>query len=235
MAKSSKSARTKSADAPVPVLPPLPLRIYRLHAKLAIAAVVGLIVAAVLLAFELRETTRLLAGWDSGLAVYLVLTYLMMRRAEIAQIRRRASEQDEGAFAILLLSISATFASLVAIVFALGSAKQGGGAVGIGLAIATILLSWTFVHTIFSFHYAHEYYGERRDGKIGGLLFPGDDKPDYRDFLYFSLVVGMTSQVSDVQITSKVIRRMAAAHGVLSFFFNLVVLALTVNMVANVI
>jgi uncharacterized membrane protein len=88
------------------------------------------------------------------------------------------------------------------------------------------------VHTIFTFHYAHEYYGERRDGKIGGLLFPGDREPDYRDFLYFSLVIGMTSQVSDVQVTSKVIRRLVAIHGVLSFFFNLVVLALTVNMIA---
>ena len=101
--------------------------------------------------------------------------------------------------------------------------------------MATILLSWAFVHTIFSLHYAHEYYGERRDGKIGGLNFPGDQEPDYWDFLYFSLVIGMTSQVSDVAITSKVIRRMVAIHGVLSFFFNLTVLALTVNMVSNLI
>ena len=99
--------------------------------------------------------------------------------------------------------------------------------------MATILLSWSFVHTIFSFHYAHEYYGERRDGKIGGLKFPGDTKPDYWDFLYFSLVVGMTSQVSDVAVTSKIIRRMVAIHGVLSFFFNVTVLALTVNIVSN--
>jgi uncharacterized membrane protein len=103
------------------------------------------------------------------------------------------------------------------------------------MAVATILLSWLFVHTMFSLHYAHEYYGERRDGKIGGLRFPHDDKPDYRDFLYFSLVIGMTSQVSDVAIESKVLRRVAAIHGVLSFFFNLVVLALTVNMVSNLI
>jgi uncharacterized membrane protein len=103
------------------------------------------------------------------------------------------------------------------------------------LAMGTILLSWTFVHMIFSFHYAHEYYGERRDGKIGGLRFPDDPKPDYRDFLYFSLVIGMTSQVSDVAVTSKVIRRLAAVHGVLSFFFNLTVLALTVNMVSSLI
>jgi len=161
-----------------------------------------------------------------------------MWRADVARIRRRAAEQDEGATFILLLSIVATFASLFAVVFALGGAKQGtqyGAASHVLLAIATILLSWTFVHTIFSFHYAHEYYGERGDGQIGGLHFPDDDKPDYRDFLYFSLVIGMTSQVSDVGISSKVIRRVASIHGVLSFFFNLVVLALTVNMVASLI
>src|SRR5450759_1314835 len=92
------------------------------------------------------------------------------------------------------------------------------------------------IHTIFSIHYAHEFYGERRDGIIGGLIFPGDNNaPDYLDFLYFSLVVGLTSQVSDVAVTSKVIRRVVALHGVLSFFFNLTILALTVNMISNII
>jgi uncharacterized membrane protein len=186
----------------------------------------------------LQWGARILAGWDLGVAVYLVLTLSMMWRADVAHIRRRASEQDEGAAFILLLSIVATFASLVAVVIALGGAKQGtqgNTALHVALAFTTILLSWAFVHTIFSFHYAHEYYGERRDGKIGGLHFPDDREPDYRDFLYFSLVIGMTSQVSDVAISSKVIRRVASLHGVLSFFFNLVVLALTVNMVANLI
>ena len=111
----------------------------------------------------------------------------------------------------------------------------GGIAAHVMLAITTILLSWAFVHTIFTFHYAHEFYSDRRDGKIGGLEFPHDAEPDYRDFLYFSLVIGMTSQTSDVDICSKVIRRMAAIHGVLSFFFNLTVLALTVNMVSSLI
>jgi uncharacterized membrane protein len=162
----------------------------------------------------------------------------MMWRADVAHIRRRASEEDEGAAFILLLSIVATFASLAAVVSVLGGAKQGAqgsASLNVVLAFMTILLSWAFVHTIFSFHYAHEYYGEGGDGMTGGLKFPGDHAPDYRDFLYFSLVIGMTSQVSDVAITSKVIRRVASVHGVLSFFFNLVVLALTVSMIANLI
>ena len=221
----------------LPPLPPLPVRVARLHAKLMIAAVVGLAVI-VLAPGDFRLPTRLLVGWDVGVALYLALMHPMILRADIARIRQRASEQDEGAFAILVLTIVATMASLVAIVFELAGSKQapqGDAITQVLLAMATILLSWSFVHTIFALHYAHEYYGERSDGIIGGLKFPGDENPDYWDFLYFSLVIGMTSQVSDVAITSKVIRRMATVHGVLSFFFNLTVLALTVNMISNLI
>ncbi len=215
--------------------PILPIRIYRMHNKLVIAALCGGLVALGALALDIRPLARVLMGWDSGIAIYLMLIAGVMSRTDVASIRKRAALEDEGAIFIMLLSVIATFASLVAILFALTGAKQAGVGTAVWLAIATILLSWAFVHTIFSFHYAHEYYGERRDGQIGGLDFPGDTKPDYRDFLYFSLVIGMTSQVSDVVITSKVIRRMVAGHGVLSFFFNLVVLALTVNMVASLI
>jgi uncharacterized membrane protein len=230
----SKTETSKIATKPAP----LPIRMAKLHGKIAFAALFGVAVSVALAAFDLRAETRMLIGWDLGVALYLWLTQRAMRRADVAHIRRRAALQDEGAFFILLLTIVATIASLVAIVFEIGGAKQAPHSEQILpalLAFTTILLSWTFVHTIFSLHYAHEYYGEGRDKKIGGLNFPGDDEPDYWDFLYFSLVIGMTSQVSDVGITSKFIRRMAAAHGVLSFFFNVTVLALTVNTVSNLI
>ena len=212
---------------------PLPVRIYRLHAKLAIAIVIGFAVALAMHLVEMRGIVRALIGWDVGVAVYLALTYVMMWRTEVEAIRRRAAEQDEGVYIIQALAIAATFASLAAVLFALIGSKQSGVATGVPLAVTTILLSGTFVHTIFTFHYAHEYYGERRDGKIGGLVFPGDREPDYRDFLYFSLVIGMTSQVSDVAITSKSLRHVATMHGVLSFFFNVTVLALTINVVSG--
>lgn len=214
---------------------PLPLRIARLHAKLLSATVIGIVIA-LLAPHAWLMPTRILFGWDVGVALYLAMIAGSMRRADIARIRKRAAEEDEGAFVILLLSIVATIASVIAIVVELGGSKQAPtdqAFLHVLLAIATILLSWSFMHTIFSLHYAHEYYGEGRDKKIGGLNFPGDDEPDYWDFVYFSLVIGMTSQVSDVAITSKAIRRVAAAHGVLSFFFNVTVLALTVNIVSN--
>lgn len=215
--------------------PPMLIRIGHAHLKLVIAIVAGIAGSLALLAVPIEPIARILAGWDIGLLVYLALAARFRRRYDVKDIRKRAAEQDEGGFIILLLSIVATFASLVAVVFALVGAKEGGAPVAIALTIVTIVLSWAFVHTIFAFHYAHEYYGRGRDNIIGGLEFPGDKAPDYRDFLYFSLVIGMTSQVSDVQITSKSLRRMASMHGALSFFFNLVVLALTVNVVANLI
>ena len=221
--------------APPNPLRPLPVRMARLHARLFIAVLVGLAVIATL-APDWQLSTRLLAGWNVGLALYLVLIHNVIWRCDVARLRRRAKEQDEGGFAILLLSMAATLASLVAIVFELGGSKQAGHdhmVIHVLLAMATLLLSWAFMQTIFSLHYAHEYYGEGRDKKLGGLHFPGENEPDYRDFLYFSLVIGMTSQVSDVAITSRSIRRVAALHGVLSFFFNLSVLALTVNMISN--
>ncbi len=213
------------------------VRLVRLHAKLLIAALVGAAVA-MLAPLAWHPPTRLLLGWNVGLALYLVTTHIMMLRADEARIRKRAAEQDEGALVILVLTLVATIASLIAIVVELGSARPGPHASDLGpalLAMLTIVMSWSFVHTIFALHYAHEYYGERRDGVIGGLAFPGDEHPLYWDFLYFSLVIGMTSQVSDVAISSKVIRRMATVHGVFAFFFNLTVLALTVNLVSNLV
>jgi uncharacterized membrane protein len=219
----------------------LPVRFVQLHNKLLIAAAIGIIIV-LALPDSFKTPAYILVGWDAAIVTYLMLAYSMMWRAEVEHIRQRAAEEDEGAGFILLLSIASTAASFVAIAFALGGIKSGDGAVMPGgvaahvvLAVTTILLSWTFVHTIFTFHYAHEFYSTRRDGVIGGLEFPHDTKPDYRDFLYFSLVIGMTSQTSDVNICSKVLRRMAAVHGVLSFFFNLTVLALTVNMLSNLI
>ncbi len=215
----------------------LPVRFLQNHGKLLGAAALGA-AAAVFMPFDLNMPVRLLAGWDIGVALYLALTHTMMSRCEVSAIKQRAAEEDEGGFAILLLSIASTVASFVAIVFLLGNAKEAEpleATLDALLALVTILLSWTFVHTIFTLHYAHEYYGERGDGTVGGLNFPGDSEPDYLDFFYFAMVIGMTSQVSDVAVTSRYIRRMVTAHAILSFFFNVAVLALTVNTLAGLV
>jgi uncharacterized membrane protein len=162
----------------------------------------------------------------------------MMTRADLSHIRSRAAMQDEGALALLLLPVAAAVASLVAIFFELAFAKnaQLQGVVyaqHVVLALTTIALSWTFIHIIFALHYAHDYYGSGE--RANGLEFPGKEKPDYWDFVYFSFVVGMTFQVSDVQVTNRWIRRLVVTHGALSFVFNTAILAVTVNLATNAI
>lgn len=215
--------------------PLMPVRLARLHGRMLVSAGFGIIVMLASAATGWRMSTRLLAGWDAGVGLYMVFTCILMSRATVAEIRRRAAVQDEGAAALLILTPAAAIASLAAIVVELGNASSNTAWGNLVLGMGTILLSWLFLHTIFALHYAREYFGEGSDEKVGGLKFPGTQAPDYWDFLYFSFVIAMTSQVSDVAITSKVIRRIVNMHGVLSFFFNVSVLALTVNMVSTII
>jgi uncharacterized membrane protein len=175
----------------------------------------------------LRWTTRALIAWDVTVALYLIAAFTTMWRASIARIRSHAIAADDGRIAILALTAGAALASLLAIVAEIGAGRGTGE---VTLAIVTIALSWAMVHTSFAFHYAHDYY---RLQPPGGLKFPDEDKPDYWDFVYFSFVIGMTAQVSDVAISDRTIRRTAAAHGVVSFVFNTALLALMVNIAAS--
>jgi uncharacterized membrane protein len=211
--------------------PPRIVRIVRARPRLFVSAALGLVLGFVL-PDEWRTVTRLLVGWDTGVAIYLVLALAAMANADTARIRRRAALLDEDQTVFLVLTAGAALASLGAIVAQLGAKENGHEPAHLALAVATIALSWAFTHTIFALHYAHEFYGAGRS-EDGGLAFPGKEQPDYWDFLYFSLVIGMTSQVSDVAVTSRMIRRTVAAHGVVSFFFNATLLALTVNIAAS--
>ena len=156
--------------------------------------------------------------------LYLFLVIHLMAKTESYRINARAAAQDEGRFAILGLTVVASLATIGAIIFELGSAKSPGQHSNLLLAILTILSSWFFIHTIFALHYAHEYYGEF-GGKKSGLKFPDDQDPNYWDFVYFSFVIGMTAQVSDVAVNSKAIRQTVTAHSIISFLFNVSLLA----------
>jgi uncharacterized membrane protein len=203
------------------------VRIVRARPRLFLAALLGAAVALVL-PTDWRVATRVLVGWDAGVAGFLLAAFALMSRADVRRIRRRAALQDEGRFVILVLVVAAALASLASIVAELGAGRSPWH---LALATLTILLSWALVHVIFALHYAHEFHGEGVKG--GGLAFPGGEEPDYWDFLYFSLVIGMTSQVSDVAVTSRTIRRTVSAHGVVSFLFNAALIALTVNIAAS--
>jgi uncharacterized membrane protein len=211
---------------------PLPVRVVYGRPRTFIALAVG-VVAFFLLPDAQRLATRLVIAWDVFAALYLVLAYIMMMRCDTSHIRRSAVMQDDGRFLLLLLTALGAFASLAAIVFELGASK--GNPSGLTLAIVTIALSWAIVHTAFALHYAHEFY---RNKKPGGLQFPSGDaktEADYWDFVYFSFVIGMTAQVSDVGITDKIIRRTATVHGIISFVFNTALIALMVNIAGSAI
>jgi len=209
-----------------------PARVIYARPRTFFSILIG-IVAFFLLPGSLRLVTRLLIGWDIFVATYLVLVYIMMFRCGLAHIRRNAVLQDDGRFLIPLLTALGAFASLAAIVSELGEAHRNPPQ--LIFATVTIALSWAAVHTGFALHYAHDYY---RGAKPGGLQFPSGDQhdhADYWDFVYFSFVIGMTAQVSDVGITDKNIRRTATAHGIISFVFNTALLALMVNIAASAI
>jgi uncharacterized membrane protein len=212
---------------------PRPLRVMRARLRLVLATCLGVAVT-ILIPPRYGLASRMIVGWDIGVVVYLAAVFALIARADVDGIRRRAAREDEGRIAILALTAAAPLASLGAIVSELVNAKTAGrDPFHLGLAIATIALSWAFIHTIFALHYAHEFYAEGRH-RNGGMAFPDDNTPDYWDFFYFSLVIGMTSQVSDVAVTAKPIRRIVAAHGVVSFVFNTTLLALAVNIAASV-
>ena len=208
------------------------VRISRAHARLWISLAVGVITFA-MLPGDWLLTTRVLAGWDVAVGLYLAAAAFLMAKSPVAEIRRHAAAQDEGAFALLLLTVAAALVSLGAIFIQLAAIDRSAPGYGghVALVILTVVLSWAFTHTIFALHYAYEFYGEAERAK--GLRFPEDDRPDYWDFIYFSFVIGMTFQVSDVQVTHKWLRRTVTAHGVISFIFTTAIIALTVNMAAN--
>lgn len=198
---------------------------------LAVAVLAGAVAAP-----WLRPSSAVLIGWDLGIAVYILLAGILMSRASVASMRRRARLLDPGKWGVLAGAVLASLAALAAIVVELvsarGSPHEGLAAV---LAAVTVLLSWCFLHVFFAQHYAHDYW---LDGGTTGnrcLDFPGNDAPDYLEFLYFSFTVGMTAQVSDVTTRGAGVRRLVLMHGALSFLFNTAVLALGVNLAAGLV
>lgn len=203
---------------------------------------VGL-VAAILLWLLLRNTgipalLQWMFCWDLFCAVVLVLAWMVFFKCGPAHIRALAGREDGSRLFVLALVLVSSGASMVAVallLFSKGAVENAG--LYLPASIGGMLLSWIMVHTTFTFHYAHMYYKDDKDdpeAHAEGLSFPEEAAPDYLDFAYFSFVIGMTFQVSDVEITSRAIRRQALLHGLLSFGLNTFVVALTVNVIAGI-
>jgi uncharacterized membrane protein len=188
--------------------------------------------------FSLRNvplSTDIIAAWDTFAVCVLAAAWLTILITPQRTLRARAQEEDFGRTVIFVFVVLAACASL----FAVGFLISVGSAGYLVLGLATVVLSWSLVQTVFGLHYAHAFYGDSdqpgENRHAGGLVFPGERMPDYFDFAYFSFVIGMTCQVSDVQITSHRMRRLAFLQSVLAFGFNTIILALLINTVFDLV
>lgn len=201
--------------------------------RLAISITAGLLAYFYLpLVFTLQFATQVIISWNIGVILYLILTLQMMFTSNHDRMKRRAQTQDEGKFIILILVLLSVTFALGSIVAELTAFKELHGFERynrVGLVFLTILTSWFFTHIIFALHYAHDYYSTNTKG----LVFPGNEDPDYIDFLYFSCIIGTSAQTADINISSKSLRRTSLVHSVFSFFFNTTILALTINIASG--
>ena len=204
--------------------------------RLAWGLATGLLVVA--LPIRMAWEYQALLAWCAGLAVYLVLAWWLCLTFDAKRTRERAQAQDEPSVVLVLVLLLANSACVVAITVLMPQNRGLSGldqALHVGLSAVALASSWFFIQTIFAFHYAHRYYFEEKQGESDGpgLNFPGGQAPDYFDFLYYAHVVGMTSQVADVQITSREMRHITLIHSMLSFGFNMLILALGINVFAG--
>ncbi|QHI97165.1 DUF1345 domain-containing protein [Xylophilus rhododendri] len=207
--------------------------------RLAYAALAFIVVA--LLPLPIEWPARGLLAWIAAAAIDLGLAARLASGFDACRIRERAKAQDESAWVLFLVMVVALCASVAAIVLLIGHAKNLPPAqrvLQLLLSALALAASWLWIHSLFAFHYSHLYY-QSEDEKAenaadsAGLDFPGPEDPEYFDFLYHALVIGMTSQVSDVQVTTGRMRRLTTVHALLAFVFNVVLLALGINALAS--
>jgi len=189
---------------------------------------------------HLRIWSAAIAGWNAVAVVILALDWVTIVTTPQRKIRQIAQQQDLSRFLVFLFVVVTASAALFAVGFLVSvkrSQTDGHFIVHLLLTLMTVIFSWALVHTVYGLRYAHAFYGDSDEPGVnrhaGGLIFPGDRPPDYFDFAYFSFVVGMTCQVSDVQITSRRMRRITLFHSVLSFGFNTIILALLINIAVS--
>jgi len=213
-------------------------RLSRITIALAVAAITWLVVHS-----NHSFPIAFMASWIAfaGTTLFIVwASILILHPHETAAV---ASEEDNTRFLIFVFIIGAAFISLFAIVMLLQSAPNGKGlSRHILLSAISVFFSWVLIHTVFTLRYAHLYYTypsrqhlDAHESPHGGLDFPGTEHPDFLDFAYFGFVLGMTFQVADVSITGRKIRRLALLHGFISFVYNTIIVALSINIVSGMI
>ena len=206
--------------------------------RFVISVIVAVITYLLLLASNLEVMIRVMIAWSVFALSYIITSCIVFFTQNSEDIRKHSSQEDGSRIYVFLLVVITSFASLFTVLLLMLSRNTTGTPqmIFIPVAVSCMLFSWLMVHTIFAFHYAHLYYSDDTDDSTKhaeGLEFPGEKKPDYIDFVYFSFVIGMTFQVSDTPVTSRSIRRLVILHGLLSFGLNTFVVALTINLIAG--
>ncbi|KLT66221.1 DUF1345 domain-containing protein [Pedobacter sp. BMA] len=198
---------------------------------LLVSLFAGMLGCGVSFVLQMSMLTHIMLGWDFFCIVLISLHWYMFFNTSSSETHLKARMQDESREEIFAIVLVSTFAGLLAVVLLL--INKDIKALDLVTAISGMFLSWFLVHTTFSMRYAHLYYGDSDDDKGKGLDFPGEDEPDFIDFAYFSFVLGMTFQVSDVEISSRQLRRLSLLHSLIAFVFNTVIVALTINALAG--
>ena len=205
---------------------------HRFFIALGVAALAFLVVPR-----SLYWPTRAIVTWDAYCLSSIVMVWITIVSSNPSEVAKTAGLQDTGRRTIFVFVVVAAIVSVFAVAFELGTAKGLDKAhltEHIIFSLLTVASSWVLVHTVFALRYAHNYYGLIGDEDAKhGLNFPDEDKPDYLDFAYFSFVIGMTSQVSDVTISARSLRRLALLHGLISFGFNAAILGLSINIISG--
>jgi uncharacterized membrane protein len=179
-----------------------------------------------------EPAAALLIGWDAAAAIYLLMVWIAIYRLDAEATASMAGQEDPSNPVAELVIVAASIAALVAVGFALARAGQASGstrALLLGLCAGSVAVSWLVVHTVYTLRYARSYYSEPE----GGIDFNEDDRPAYLDFAYFTFTIGMTFQVSDTNLTTKAVRRIALGHALLSYLFGAVIVALVINVVSS--
>lgn len=179
-----------------------------------------------------------MTSWIVFTLSFLIFSWIVILQRSVLQIRKKAKEDDGSVAFVFFMVLISSFAGILTVLLIIISKDSAirQSILFLPSCIFGLILSWVMVHSIYIFHYAHKYYisEDTNDSKVvGGLVFPGNEEPDYLDFAYFSFGLGCTFQVSDVSVTSRKIRRIAMFHGLLSFVLNTFVVALTINLIAG--
>ena len=201
--------------------------------RLAVAAAIGVVVAVVCAWFTAWQLT-VLAGWVSAAVVLLAWILIEVMRLDPEQTSIHATTEDDSRVTAHLLLVGASSAALMgaAAAFVKASQTEGAGKLVLTAAgVATVVVSWAVVHVVFTLRYAHEYYSD----PAGGIDFKNDEPPDYHDFAYVAFTIGMTFQIADTDVQARLIRRTVLRHALLAYVFGAVILAVTINVIANVI